>query len=94
MEFAFFLKQRPADFYGWPINQTGNLKLGNLKLSIGYGWDSHEFKRGIPLKIGGLTLPYPKGLGGHSDGDVLLHVLGADRPLLILVLFFRRRMPL
>ncbi|HUJ94490.1 MAG TPA: 2-C-methyl-D-erythritol 2,4-cyclodiphosphate synthase [Terriglobales bacterium] len=42
---------------------------------IGYGWDSHEFKRGIPLKIGGVTLPHPKGLGGHSDGDVLLHAL-------------------
>jgi 2-C-methyl-D-erythritol 2,4-cyclodiphosphate synthase len=42
---------------------------------IGYGWDSHEFKRGIPLKIGGLTLPHTKGLGGHSDGDVLLHAI-------------------
>jgi 2-C-methyl-D-erythritol 2,4-cyclodiphosphate synthase len=42
---------------------------------IGYGWDSHEFKRGVPLRIGGLTLPHPKGLGGHSDGDVLLHAL-------------------
>jgi 2-C-methyl-D-erythritol 2,4-cyclodiphosphate synthase len=44
-------------------------------MKIGYGWDSHEFKRGIPLKIGGLTLPHSKGLGGHSDGDVLLHAL-------------------
>ena len=42
---------------------------------IGYGWDSHEFKPGIPLKIGGITLPHDKGLGGHSDGDVLLHAL-------------------
>jgi len=42
---------------------------------IGYGWDSHEFKRGIPLKIGGLALAHPKGLGGHSDGDVLLHAI-------------------
>jgi len=42
---------------------------------IGYGWDSHEFKRGVPLKIGGLALEHPKGLGGHSDGDVLLHAL-------------------
>lgn len=42
---------------------------------IGYGWDSHEFKSGIPLKIGGVTLPHTKGLGGHSDGDVLLHAL-------------------
>ena len=46
-----------------------------MQFRIGYGWDSHEFQRGIPLKIGGVTLPYPKGLGGHSDGDVLLHAL-------------------
>jgi 2-C-methyl-D-erythritol 2,4-cyclodiphosphate synthase len=44
-------------------------------LKIGYGWDSHEFKPGIPLKIGGVTLPHPKGLGGHSDGDLLLHAI-------------------
>ncbi|HMB82692.1 MAG TPA: 2-C-methyl-D-erythritol 2,4-cyclodiphosphate synthase [Terriglobales bacterium] len=44
-------------------------------MRIGYGWDSHEFKPGIPLKIGGVTLPHDKGLGGHSDGDVLLHAI-------------------
>ena len=44
-------------------------------MRIGYGWDSHEFKSGIALKIGGLTLDHPKGLGGHSDGDVLLHAI-------------------
>jgi len=44
-------------------------------MRIGYGWDSHEFREGIPLKIGGVTLPHPQGLGGHSDGDVLLHAL-------------------
>jgi 2-C-methyl-D-erythritol 2,4-cyclodiphosphate synthase len=42
---------------------------------IGYGWDSHEFKSGIPLKIGGVTIEHPQGLGGHSDGDVLLHAI-------------------
>jgi 2-C-methyl-D-erythritol 2,4-cyclodiphosphate synthase len=42
---------------------------------IGYGWDSHEFQAGIPLKIGGVALPHSHGLGGHSDGDVLLHAL-------------------
>lgn len=42
---------------------------------IGYGWDSHEFNPGIPLKIGGIVLPYDQGLAGHSDGDVLLHAL-------------------
>jgi 2-C-methyl-D-erythritol 2,4-cyclodiphosphate synthase len=45
------------------------------EIRIGYGWDSHEFKRGIQLKIGGVTLEHPKGLGGHSDGDVLLHAI-------------------
>lgn len=44
-------------------------------MRIGYGWDSHEFKAGIPLKIGGVELPHDKGLAGHSDGDVLLHAL-------------------
>jgi 2-C-methyl-D-erythritol 2,4-cyclodiphosphate synthase len=42
---------------------------------IGYGFDSHEFRSGIPLKIGGITLAHDKGLGGHSDGDVLLHAI-------------------
>jgi 2-C-methyl-D-erythritol 2,4-cyclodiphosphate synthase len=42
---------------------------------IGYGFDSHEFRPGIPLKIGGVSLTHDKGLGGHSDGDVLLHAI-------------------
>src|SRR5579871_5028696 len=42
---------------------------------IGYGFDSHEFFSGVPLKIGGVMLPCDKGLGGHSDGDVLLHAI-------------------
>jgi 2-C-methyl-D-erythritol 2,4-cyclodiphosphate synthase len=44
-------------------------------MRIGYGWDSHEFKPGIPLRIGGVELPFDKGLAGHSDGDVLLHAV-------------------
>jgi 2-C-methyl-D-erythritol 2,4-cyclodiphosphate synthase len=42
---------------------------------IGQGYDSHEFKRGIPLIIGGIKIDHNKGLGGHSDGDVLLHAI-------------------
>src|SRR5579859_6380065 len=44
-------------------------------MRIGYGFDSHEFRSGIPLKIGGVAIPHDKGLGGHSDGDVLLHAI-------------------
>ncbi len=36
-------------------------------MRIGYGWDSHEFKSGVPLMIGGVKLPHSKGLAGHSD---------------------------
>lgn len=42
---------------------------------IGFGWDSHAFKPGIPLRIGGMTLDHSEGLAGHSDGDVLLHAI-------------------
>lgn len=44
-------------------------------MRIGIGFDSHEFKPGIPLRIGGLTLQHYQGLSGHSDGDVLLHAI-------------------
>jgi 2-C-methyl-D-erythritol 2,4-cyclodiphosphate synthase len=53
-------------------NSTPNAPLA---IRIGYGWDSHEFKSGIPLVIGGVRLDHHSGLGGHSDGDVLLHAL-------------------
>ena len=44
-------------------------------MRIGYGWDSHAFKLGVPLKIGGVAFDHPAGLAGHSDGDVLLHAI-------------------
>jgi 2-C-methyl-D-erythritol 2,4-cyclodiphosphate synthase len=42
---------------------------------IGFGYDSHAFKAGVTLRIGGLTIDHPEGLAGHSDGDVLLHAV-------------------
>lgn len=46
-----------------------------MDIRIGYGWDSHAFKPGVPLKIGGLAIEHSEGLAGHSDGDVLLHAI-------------------
>src|SRR6202050_4905435 len=46
-----------------------------MSLRIGYGFDSHAFKAGVPLVIGGLSIEHPEGLAGHSDGDVLLHAI-------------------
>jgi 2-C-methyl-D-erythritol 2,4-cyclodiphosphate synthase len=46
-----------------------------MNIRIGFGYDSHAFKSGVPLIIGGLPIEHPEGLAGHSDGDVLLHAL-------------------
>src|SRR5580658_2732725 len=46
-----------------------------MGMRIGYGFDSHAFKPGVPLVIGGLAIEHSEGLAGHSDGDVLLHAL-------------------
>lgn len=42
---------------------------------IGQGFDVHQLTEGRPLIIGGITIPYEKGLIGHSDADVLLHTV-------------------
>lgn len=42
---------------------------------IGQGFDVHQLIEGRPLIIGGITIPYEKGLLGHSDADVLLHTV-------------------
>lgn len=42
---------------------------------IGNGFDAHKFKQGVPLVLGGVTIPYEYGLEAHSDGDVLIHAL-------------------
>lgn len=42
---------------------------------IGQGFDVHQFDEGRPLILGGIEIPYEKGLLGHSDADVLLHTV-------------------
>lgn len=41
----------------------------------GIGYDVHRFADGRPLVLGGVTIPAPRGLDGHSDADVLLHAI-------------------
>ena len=53
-------------------------------LRVGIGVDAHGFADGIPLVLGGVEIPFARGLAGHSDGDVIAHalidaVLGAAR---------------
>jgi 2-C-methyl-D-erythritol 2,4-cyclodiphosphate synthase len=42
-------------------------------MRIGFGYDVHKFVKGRKLVLGGVVVPYKKGLKGHSDADVLLH---------------------
>ena len=44
-------------------------------LRIGLGLDAHAFAEGIPLVLGGVRFDHPRGLAGHSDGDVIAHAL-------------------
>ncbi len=44
-------------------------------MRIGQGFDVHAMVEGRPLIIGGVTIPFERGLAGHSDADVLLHAL-------------------
>jgi len=44
-------------------------------MRIGIGYDSHRFVEGRPLILGGVSIPYGKGLLGHSDGDCLCHAI-------------------
>ncbi|RKY32208.1 MAG: 2-C-methyl-D-erythritol 2,4-cyclodiphosphate synthase [Candidatus Omnitrophota bacterium] len=44
-------------------------------MKIGLGFDIHKFSKKRKLYLGGIEIPYTKGLLGHSDGDVLLHAI-------------------
>lgn len=44
-------------------------------MRIGFGYDVHRLVAGRPLILGGITIPFEKGLDGHSDADVLLHAI-------------------
>ncbi len=45
------------------------------ELRIGLGVDAHAFGDGVPLVLGGVAIDHPRGLVGHSDGDVVAHAL-------------------
>jgi 2-C-methyl-D-erythritol 2,4-cyclodiphosphate synthase len=45
------------------------------EVRVGLGVDAHALEHGVPLVLGGLEIDSPRGLAGHSDGDVLAHAL-------------------
>ena len=51
------------------LNRSENI------MRIGHGYDTHRFVEGKPLVLGGVNIPYDRGLLAHSDGDVVIHAL-------------------
>lgn len=49
--------------------------LLNINSRIGSGFDTHMFEEGKPLVLGGINIPFDKGLKAHSDGDVVIHAI-------------------
>ncbi|HEY3961214.1 MAG TPA: 2-C-methyl-D-erythritol 2,4-cyclodiphosphate synthase [Gaiellaceae bacterium] len=46
-----------------------------MNVRVGTGFDAHALVDGVPLVLGGIELVHPRGLAGHSDGDVITHAL-------------------
>jgi 2-C-methyl-D-erythritol 4-phosphate cytidylyltransferase / 2-C-methyl-D-erythritol 2,4-cyclodiphosphate synthase len=68
------LSGRPDARGGYPC---GAMEGGRdtMTMRIGTGYDVHALVAARPLVIGGVTIPHPRGLAGHSDADVLLHAI-------------------
>ncbi len=58
-----------------PVNLLTGLERKEMVVRIGHGYDVHRLIEGRPLVLGGVEIPFSKGLDGHSDADVLLHAL-------------------
>lgn len=56
------------------VARTLGAGVGAL-VRVGHGWDVHRFVEGRRLLLGGVEIPHPRGLAGHSDADVLVHAV-------------------
>jgi len=45
------------------------------EIKFGFGYDTHRYKKGLPLILGGVEIPHTHGMLGHSDGDLVLHAI-------------------
>lgn len=46
-----------------------------MNIRVGFGYDVHQLKEGLPFWLGGIEVPHTHGAVGHSDADVLIHVI-------------------
>jgi len=57
------------------LTKTNTVELELINLRVGFGYDVHRLVEGRALVLGGINIPYQKGLLGHSDADVLTHAI-------------------
>ncbi len=57
------------------LNSRKKSNMSTPTFRIGEGWDTHQLVEGRPLVLGGVTIPFSKGLLGHSDADALCHAI-------------------
>ena len=63
----------PAAFASPRSPSCGRRSMSELR--VGIGVDAHALEDGVPLVLGGVAIEHPRGLAGHSDGDVIAHAL-------------------
>lgn len=71
---GFTVELTPGDYENYKITTPEDLK-GEKKMRIGHGYDVHRLVEGRRLILGGVEIPFDKGLLGHSDADVLAHAV-------------------
>ena len=64
-----------TDVTAGAIDEHAKVLQGGIMIRVGSGYDVHRLVEGRKLIIGGVDIPYEKGLLGHSDADVLLHAV-------------------
>lgn len=71
---GYAVKVTQGSYENYKLTTPDDIKE-ERKMRIGHGYDVHQLTTGRDLILGGVTIPYEKGLLGHSDADVLLHAI-------------------
>lgn len=60
---------------GWRMQHSAGGQMQKIGVRVGQGYDVHRLEAGRALVLGGVTIPFERGLAGHSDADVLVHAI-------------------
>ena len=63
------------DWAEWWLTKGAEGQMGSRTMRVGQGYDVHRLEAGRELVLGGVQIPFERGLAGHSDADVLIHAI-------------------